>query len=76
MPTIIRSIDVRTFVITESNVFESANFRRYYTTEQLNQIIESIRFTKKLYKKLKLSDDLINEINDELVKKEIDGTSL
>jgi hypothetical protein len=76
MPTIIREIDVRTFVIKDTGVFESANFRRYYTTEQLNQIIESIRFTKKLYKKLKLTDDLINEINDELVKKEIDGTSL
>jgi len=73
---IIRNKDCRTFIITEDDIFLSGSIHLYYTEEQLRQIQVAIRNTILLYRKLKLNDRRIEFINDELVKKEMNGTSL
>jgi hypothetical protein len=73
---IIRKSDCRTFIITEDDILLSGSIYRYFTQEQLRQMQVAIRNTILLYRKLKLNDKEIEFINDELVKKEMNGTSL
>jgi len=72
----LKKYQVRTFTIDKSGWINTGTFQRYFTNSELYEIKKCVEFTMKKYKQLGATDSDIIKLNEQLLKEEINGTSL